>query len=97
MEVTATTHPRLFALCCSILQDNGAVNRVEPAPTVVKLPWWEPDAYLADGVLASLTEAERDTFANGEESEATAVAAAHGLEGLSAILNHWFEQGMPKK
>lgn len=92
--ITAATHPCLWACCLALLHDNGAINRVEGTPHRVDLPLSALNASLADWMVARLTDAERSAFVYGEEGEATAIAAQHGLGVLHAALNTWFEEGL---
>jgi len=99
LPITAASCPRLFALCVSVLLDNGAVNREEPYPVAIRLPFrsWHPvaDTLLMEMVLASMPEADRETLAIGEDTDAKAVSRRYGLESLARVLDAWFELGMP--
>lgn len=98
MKITAARHPYLFAVCASILLDNGAVNRAEPMPVAVLLPNDDTGfdmVTMYEWMLERMTDEERETFANGEVTEAQTVTTRYGLGGLSRVLNAWFEEGMP--
>jgi hypothetical protein len=84
-------------VCESIMHDNGAINRVEPAPTAYHLPYYgnSRDMDLAELQLAALTSEEFADFAIGEESEQERVVGKNVvLLLLHHVLNIWFEEGM---
>jgi len=99
MDVTATTFPHIWDLCLRVLYDNGAVNREEPVPTVITLPFDHVASLLESDVeVMKLTEEEKDTFAFGEHTEALEIAVRNrALALLSTVLNLWFDRGMPRR
>lgn len=92
-------YPAIFLTCCTILQDNGGVNRNTPdvAQLVFLLPAHPASGFgHMEAALLAIELEGMDTFACGEDSEAQAIADQDpDLQKLHGILNRWFEEGMP--
>lgn len=97
IEITATSHPRIFNVCLLMLHDNGAINRLERSPVQIFLKAEAVDLSIADAMLARLSPEEYETFAIGEDGEVKRLAKKYALTALDETLNDWFEEGMERR
>lgn len=98
-RVDRHNYPAIFLTCCTILQDNGGVNRDTPDVALLKflLPAHPASGFgHMEAALLAIDLEDMNTFACGEDSEAQAIAATDpDLQKLHDILNEWFLAGMP--
>jgi len=102
-KIDRHNYPAIFTACLMVLQDNGAINRVEMpmggAGITILLPIEDfiPSLAKIEAELRELSgDAEWEEFLIGEESEALRIAVRNPhLAHFWCILNVWFDDGMP--
>jgi hypothetical protein len=69
IHITQAGYPNLYKATILCMLDNGMINRLEPKPDNVATEFSEETLKKAELELVGFTEAQMDTFANGEYTE----------------------------
>ncbi|HEV7371250.1 hypothetical protein [Arenibaculum sp.] len=92
ITITADSHPALHYTLATMLRSNGACYAGAVQPDALTPPARLAHLVgLAEAALAQLTPEERDTFADGEETELRALIGDDpGRQAASALVEHLF-------